>query len=193
MWRTTAPVRSASWYQGTRFEWCSISVSRISSPARTLASPQLRATRLIEWVVPEVKMTCSVVAGLSPSGGSLGALMKARTFSRAASYKLVDLFGERVDAAMDVGVMVLVGVDNRVDHLPRPLAGGGVVEIHQRHAVVDRAGENGKIGPKPRGVEAFRLTRLGDDGHEAFSARVAPAEPVPASGWWTVPSPLTGE
>ncbi len=31
-------------------------------------------------------MTCSVVAGLSPSGGSLGALMKARTFSRAPSY-----------------------------------------------------------------------------------------------------------
>ena len=82
--------------------------------------------------------------------------MKARTFSRAPFVQLVDLLGERVDAAMDVGVVLLVGVDDRLDHLPRPLAGGRVVEIHQRHAVVDRAGENRKIRPKRLGVGGSR-------------------------------------
>ena len=40
--RMTAPVRTAACCQGTIFEWCSISVSRISSPGHRLASPQLR-------------------------------------------------------------------------------------------------------------------------------------------------------
>ena len=34
-----APVRSASSCQGTMFEWCSISVSTMRSPAPMLASP----------------------------------------------------------------------------------------------------------------------------------------------------------
>ena len=56
---TTAPVRSANCCQGTMFEWCSMMVSRISSPALRDRSPsnRVRATRLIEKVVPPVKIT----------------------------------------------------------------------------------------------------------------------------------------
>ena len=75
--------------------------------------------------------------------------MKALTFSRGVFVQLVDLFRKRVDAAMHVGVVLLVGVHNRLDHLARPLAGGRIVEIHQRHAIMDRAGQDRKIGAKP--------------------------------------------
>ena len=53
----SAPVRSASCCQGTMFEWCSISVSTIRSPALTFASPQARATRLIASVALRTKIT----------------------------------------------------------------------------------------------------------------------------------------
>ena len=46
-WRRTQPVRAASSCQGTRLLWCSMTLSSTSSPALRLASPQLRATRLI--------------------------------------------------------------------------------------------------------------------------------------------------
>ena len=46
-------------------------------------------------VVPRVKMTHS----------GEGALMKRATFSRARSYSLRGALGERMDAAMDVGVV----------------------------------------------------------------------------------------
>ncbi len=37
-------------------------------------------------------------------------------------------FAERVDAAVDVGVVALVDAAEDFDHLPRPLRAGGVVE-----------------------------------------------------------------
>ncbi len=85
---------------------------------------------------------------------------------------------------MDVRVVLLVGPHDRLDHLPRPLAGGRVVEVDQRHAIVDGAGENGKIGPQLLGVEGLRLARRGNDRHEVFSAVVggAPATPLPGRG-----------
>ena len=54
---SSAPTSSASRYQGTMFEWCSISVSRIRSPSPTLARPHAWATRLIAPVTLRVKMT----------------------------------------------------------------------------------------------------------------------------------------
>jgi cob(I)alamin adenosyltransferase len=41
--------------QGTRFEWCSASVSTISSPSPRFFRPQAWATRFIDSVVPRVK------------------------------------------------------------------------------------------------------------------------------------------
>jgi hypothetical protein len=45
--------------QGTRLLWCSISVSRMTSPFPRFAPPQLEATRLMDSVVPRVKMISS--------------------------------------------------------------------------------------------------------------------------------------
>ena len=77
--RIVAPRRSAISCQGTRFEWCSISVTSTSSPARTNASPKLAATRLIPSVVPRVKMTSR--ASSAPRN--------PRACSRTASYAMV--------------------------------------------------------------------------------------------------------
>ena len=63
------------------------------------------------------------------------------------------LVAQPMNAAMDVGIMLLVDVDQRLDHLPRPLGGGRVVEIDQRHVAVQPRGQDGKIGPQRVGVE----------------------------------------
>ena len=52
-----APTSLARRYQGTMFEWCSISVSRMRSPSPTLARPQAWATRFKDPVTLRVKMT----------------------------------------------------------------------------------------------------------------------------------------
>ena len=63
------------------------------------------------------------------------------------------LIAQPVNAAMDVGIVLFVDVDQRLDHLPRPLRGGRVVEIDQRHVVVQPGGQDRKIGPQPGHVE----------------------------------------
>ncbi len=60
-----APVARAASCQGTRLLWCSISVSRMTSPFFRFATPQLEATRLIDSVVPRVKMISSGAAALT--------------------------------------------------------------------------------------------------------------------------------
>src|SRR6476620_2298608 len=63
------------------------------------------------------------------------------------------LIAEPMDAAMDVGVAAGVDIDQSVDHLPRPLSGGRVVEINERLAVRPNVGQDGKICTDARGVE----------------------------------------
>ena len=134
--------------------WCSISVSRISSPALTFVSPQLRATRLI-------------------AGGRAG---REDDFGRAAGVdELADRFAGRfvvgaalrrqaVAAAVHVAVVVLVGLDHRLDHLPRPLRRGGVVEIDERAAVAERRCKDRKVAADRLDIERRRRQRLaGDD------------------------------
>ena len=60
--RSRAPVRSANNCHGTRLLWCSITVSRITSPSRINLSPHACATRLMLSVVPRVKMISSALA-----------------------------------------------------------------------------------------------------------------------------------
>ena len=76
---SVAPVRSQRSCHGTMFEWCSMPEMRISSPWRTFASPQARATRLMLSVAFLVKMISCTDA----------AFTNARTFSRAPSYAAV--------------------------------------------------------------------------------------------------------
>mmetsp|Transcript_72494 Transcript_72494/g.221986 ORF Transcript_72494/g.221986 Transcript_72494/m.221986 type:complete len:223 (+) Transcript_72494:442-1110(+) len=53
--RSLQPTSAASICQGTRFEWCSMTVSKISSPGPTFARAHVRATRLIASVALRVK------------------------------------------------------------------------------------------------------------------------------------------
>ena len=72
-------MRAASSCHGTMFEWCSISVSTISSPSRRFASPQARAIRLMDSVVFRVNTMSSAFA----------APMWRAAFSRTPSYASV--------------------------------------------------------------------------------------------------------
>ena len=94
----TAPVRSASCCQGTRFEWCSIVVTRISSP------------RLHVGVAPTAGDEVDAGGGAGREddfAGVLGADEGADFF--AGFFVLLGAaFAERVDAAVDVGVVALV-------------------------------------------------------------------------------------
>jgi hypothetical protein len=73
--RNSAPVRFAICCHGTKFAWCSSSVTTATSPGPRLSSPQAYATRFSACVTLRVKITSLVV----------GALISARVFSRAAS------------------------------------------------------------------------------------------------------------
>ena len=64
---------------GTKFEWCSSSVTTTTSPGPRLSNPQAYATRLMLSVAPCVKITSRAA----------GALMNCATFSRAPSYSAV--------------------------------------------------------------------------------------------------------
>ena len=75
MYRSVAPVTAAVICHGTMFEWCSISVIRISSPSRRNFRPQPCATRFIDSVAPRVN---TIVSGL-------GAPKNAASFARAPS------------------------------------------------------------------------------------------------------------
>ena len=88
-----APVCSHSSCQGTMLEWCSMPVTRISSPAGR-CRPQLCATRLIASVCP---------AG-EDDLARRRALRKRATFARAFVRGRRPL-AQVVDAAMDVGVL----------------------------------------------------------------------------------------
>ena len=55
MKRSVAPFSAARICQGTRFEWCSISVRRITSPLPTFFRPHAFETRFTDSVVPRVK------------------------------------------------------------------------------------------------------------------------------------------
>ena len=99
---------SFSWTRschGTRLAWCSISVRTMASPRSMFLRPHEYETRLIASVALRVKM----ISWLS------GALMNRAT-SRARLLVLGRrLLADRVDPAVDVGVVLaVVGVD-RVD------------------------------------------------------------------------------
>ena len=86
--------------------------------------------------------------------------MNGLTFSRACFVLLGAAFAERVDAAMDIGVVAFVDPGDHVDHLPGTLRAGGVVEKHQRmsveHVVIeDRKVVAERLGQESRLVNGF--------------------------------------
>ncbi len=140
------PRSAASICQGTRLAWCSISVRTIRSPALSCVRPQVEATRLIDSVALRVKTS---------SAGS-GAPMKAAIRRRADLVGLGGLFRQPVDAAMDVGVLVLVEGGHRLEHRPRLLGRGGRIEVDQRDAGTRLALQDRELGAQPIDVEDAR-------------------------------------
>ena len=75
MCANSAPVFFAMNCHGTKFAWCSSSVITTTSPGPRFSRPQAYATRFSASVALRVKITSRLD----------GALMYARTFSRAPS------------------------------------------------------------------------------------------------------------
>ncbi len=69
------------------------------------------------------------------------------------------LIAQPMNAPMHVGVSAGVHVHHRIDHLPRSLRRGGIIQIDQRLAVGPHRTENRKIGAQPLHVEAYRNCR----------------------------------
>ena len=99
------------------------------------ASPQLRATRLIPAVVPDVKMTSRAFPGSDECPRFLARFLVLLRASLA----------ERVDAAVDVGVVPLVHAAKHLDHLPRSLRAGRVIQKYQRPVAMYHLLEDGEI------------------------------------------------
>ena len=76
---------------------------------------------------------------------------------------------QRVDAAVDVGVVVLVVVVDGLDHRARALARSGAVQVHERLAV-DLLIEDRKVAADAGDVEVHAARRYGNDGstHETI-------------------------
>ena len=141
MKRSSAPVLAASSCHGTRFEWCSSSrrQDRVAG-LEVLRSPSEYATRLIASVVLRVQMI-SADRRVDEARD-----LRARVFERVGR-----AFGDLVDAAMDVGVVARVVVDQRVDDGLRLLRGRRRVEVDEAFAARGRLREDREVGRDARG------------------------------------------
>ena len=87
--------------------------------------------------------------------------------------KIGRLVGEPMDAAVDVGVMLFVGFDNRLDDLARPLGRGGVVEVDQRDPAVEHLGKDREVAADRLRIKAWGAACC--VGHESLSFPPAPS------------------
>ena len=136
--------------------WCSISVTRISSPGWRLRAQEAAGHQIdaLGGVADEDDLArvrgpdeaLDLAAGRVVAGG--GALAQV------------------VDAAVDVGVVALVDGGQRVDDLARLLRAGGAVEIDQRAAM--------RLGPQDR--ELWRIMLTSKAGAGLRTAAVAMSE-----------------
>ena len=125
---------------GTRFAWCSISVSTIASPRSMFRRPHAYATRLIASVALRVQTI---------SCGS-GALMNRATLRARRLVRRGRALADLVDPAMDVRVVLAVVGVHRLDHGERLLRRRGRVEV-DRAAGRGPASRIGKSARSARG------------------------------------------
>ena len=116
------------------FEWCSISVMSTSSPSPTCSRPHAYATRLIASVALRVKIEHGRVPVHERGDPLAGPLERVGGLAR-----------QLVDAAVDRRVGLALEAVHRLDHLLRPLRGGGRVEVGHPLAV-ELAPEHGEVG-----------------------------------------------
>ena len=114
----------------------------------------------------------------SPSNAATKAgFPRITTFDNVTQQRrlMAELFGDRVHAAVDVGVVVLVDVVHRVHDLARRLRRGRRVEVGERVAV-DLAREDRKVGAQREGVERRRGHVGGVCGSGLHRGSVPPCE-----------------
>ena len=135
------------------FEWCSISLQTITSPG-----PQWRVA---VGVGDEVEALGRVAheEALAP----VARVDERRNLVARRLVGLGRLGGDRVDAAVHVGVVVLVDVVHRVQHLARRLRRGRGVQVGERVAV-DLAREDREVGAQSARVERARGVADGSAG-----------------------------
>ena len=157
---------SFSWARichGTRFAWCSISVSTIASPRSMCLRPQLYATRLIDSVALRVQMMVVRV----------GRVDQPRDLDPRALVGGGRPLAQRVDPAMDVRVVLAVVGVERLEDRGRLLGGRRRVQVDQPMAV-DLLVEDREVGAQRLGIEGSRL-RDASRPSSRDSYRLAPA------------------
>ena len=166
--RSVAPVRWHSCCQGTRLAWCSISVTRISSPGptRNRCASRPGGGRVAHRVGDQVQ----------PLGRALGEhdLAGIRADERrdphpGALVGVGGLLAEQVRAAVSRRVVHRVEVTLGVEHLARLVRGSAGVQVDQRPA---------RRAPPGRGSGSRPGSRATSNGRAA--APVSPACPVGA-------------
>ena len=155
-----APFSAARICQGTMLEWCSIPVTRISSPGPTLARPQAWATRF----------TPSVVAAGEDHLARLGADEAGDLLPRPLEGRRGPL-GQVVDPAVHVGVVPVVEAGHRVDDGLRLLGGGAAVEEGEA-LPVRPLGQDRELPAHRLHVEAHAASRMASPpGRRAATSR----------------------
>ena len=125
-------------------------------------------------VVPRVKMTCSGRRRVDQRADFLAGRL----------IEVGRLIAQPVNAAVNVGVVLFVGFDDRLNDLPRVLGRGGIVEVRQRHALavgrgMERGVENGKVA-----ADVLHIQRLGKAGIHGYPQLLSPPgeSAAPSSG-----------
>ena len=161
-------MRFATYCHGTKFEWCSSSVTTTTSPGPRLSKPQAYATRLIPSVALRVKIDLALARRVEE-------LRDLRASSLVAGGRVL---GELVDAAVDVRVRRLVERRHRVEHLARLLRRGRRVEERER-LPVDLLLEDREVGAQPVRVQLLRCL----DGHAPIVRAVTSFAETVAAGY----------
>ena len=144
----TAPVRRHSSCHGTRFAWCSISVTTISSPgpsANRAPPGRARADRRVAERVGDQVDRLGGVLGEDHlvRVGARRTRRSARGPPRRRRWPPRRAGARRGARRRCAGEELLLGVD----HLPRPLRGGPGVQVDQRLPVADGARQDREVGP----------------------------------------------
>ncbi len=91
----------------------------------------------------------------APCENNLLVALRIQKAGNLAAHVFVDIsrfLRQRMHAAMHVCIVLLVELDERLDHLNRLLRGRGVIQVHERVAV-NRSLQDGKVAADPLDIE----------------------------------------
>ena len=151
--------------------------STISSPSLITRPPKLWATRLIASVALRVKISLILGRRIEEAAHAFAGILEA----------LGCRVGEKMQAAMDVGIFLGVALHDGIEHGLWLLRRGGVVEIDQGLAI-DLAREDGKVAADCLDIEARR-----DCAMLAVTAHLVLGQPVAGTFGQRFPDALMGD